>query len=551
MGRERRRLILAGVLLATLVAAAVPTVLELTARPRFNVIVLTVESWRADAVSPTLTPNLWQAAGQGLRFTNHRAISAWTVPNIVAVLEGLSPFEQGIHTRGNYLPAGWPLPLKSLGAAGWRVASLQAFANMDVYRNLGLEIEPGSAPVPWLARRAAAGQPFVLWYHYLDTHLPYAPPPPFEPDWRALLPPGDARAQARLEAVRTLPAIPTGTVAFEPGDAPAIRALHEGAVRAFDAWFGQLWAFLEASGLRRTTIVVVTADHGDEHLDHGQLGHASTNRNGHLLEELVHVPLFLWLPPGLTLPPGAPPPGSVITAANDHLDIMPTVLELLGQPPPRPLPGQSLLTLGPAGHPWSGLTSKAGFADPDPTHLDQFIAARLEFPWKLQVRQLQGRLLSPSLYQLEQDPGERHDLAASHPAEVERLLTPLRQSLATMRPPSAGNGEAEGAGGDLPAPHWLNPPGSLTIGAADVVNGFSLRWAGEPEGRYVIQYRAGEGAREIAGDLTVAGTHKDFGPLDRHYFETFIVPYRTLRLRVGPAGTPDRWSEWITVTVRP
>ena len=194
MAHRRSRLAAAGVLAVALVAAALVSLTDLTPRRRLNVLIVTVESFRADAVSATLTPQLWAAARQGLRFTNHRAVSAWTVPNIVAVLEGLSPFDQGIHTRGNYLPASWPLPLKSLAAAGWRVASLQAFANMDVYRHLGLEVETGVEPVPWLARRALGRQPFVLWYHYLDTHLPYAPPPPFEPDWRALLPPDDPAA---------------------------------------------------------------------------------------------------------------------------------------------------------------------------------------------------------------------------------------------------------------------------------------------------------------------------------------------------------------------
>ena len=87
--------------------------------PPLNVILLTVEGMRADAVSKQKTPNLWRAAAQGIRFANHRAVSAWTGPNVIALLTGLSPFEQGIHTRGNSIPSQWPLPLEVLAAAGW------------------------------------------------------------------------------------------------------------------------------------------------------------------------------------------------------------------------------------------------------------------------------------------------------------------------------------------------------------------------------------------------------------------------------------------------
>ena len=530
-----------------------PALWDSAAKP--NVILLTVESFRADAVSPTLTPHLWAAASQGVRFTNHRAVSAWTVPNIVAILEGLSPFAQGIHTRGNYLPASLSLPLKSLAASGWRVTALQPFVNMDVYRNLGLEVETGVEPLAWLARRALAETPFVLWYHYLGTHLPYAPPPPFRPDWRTLLPPGDAEAVARLQAVMTKPAIPTGTIAFQPGDRPAIQALHEGAVRAFDAWFGEFWEFFKHSGLRRNTVLVVTADHGDEHLEHGQLGHASTNRNGHLHEELVHVPLLVWLPgdEGFWR-------NRVIDTANDHLDIMPTVLKLLGQVPPSAasLPGHDLLTLPPAGPPWSAVTSKAGFADPNPDHIAEFVAARLEAPWKLQLRQLDGVIGAVTLYDLAHDPGETTDVAADHPEITARLRRSLEAELRTMRPPTAGEGASSRASAASTAPilehpRWLIPATDRAVSAADVVNGFSLRWTGDPAGHYIVHYRVGDGdgAGEVEGRLAVDGTAKAFGAIDPSYWERFIVPYRTFRLRVGVKDRDDLWSDWITLSVVP
>ena len=125
----------------------------------------------------------------------------------------------------------------------------------------------------------------------------------------------------------TQPTIRHGTVAFEPTDAPAVTALHAATTREFDVWFGRFWEFFQSSGLARDTILVVTADHGDEHLERGHVGHASTTHDGHLYEELVHIPLFIWAPEGSGGRQGQ------VDAWSDHMDIMPTVIRHLGMKP--------------------------------------------------------------------------------------------------------------------------------------------------------------------------------------------------------------------------
>ncbi|MBI1209528.1 MAG: sulfatase-like hydrolase/transferase [Azospirillum sp.] len=540
----RCRSLFASLLAGIAVVAAWPSLRQLATPARLNVIVLTVESFRADAVSQSATPNLWAAARRGLRFTNHRAVSAWTVPNIIAILDGLSPFEQGVHARGNYVPASWQLPLEDLAGRGWRVGGLEAFMNMDVYQNLGLDIEAGLDPLYWLAERASKAEPFVLWHHYLQTHLPYAPSPSFRPDWRRLLPPNDLAAVERIETVMRLPVIPHGSIAFQPSDRAAIAALHQGAVREFDAWFGEFWNFLEKSGLSRNTILVVTADHGDEHLEHGDVGHASTNHNGHLHDELVHVPLFLWLPPVIAVPRGA-----VVAAPTSHLDIMPTILRLLGVVPTRPLGGGDLLAV-PPDRPWSGLTSRGGFSDPDAGHQTDFVVARVEGRWKLHVRRSGAIDVETRLYDLIEDPAETTDVAPLHPEIARRLRRDLDPELAAFRPPGAGDREGEPVS-MAPRPRWVTPASSRAVTLADVADGFTLAWTGDAATRYVVHYQAGEGALELSGDLEVVGTTKAFGAVDQRYWETFVLPYRSFRLRVGVKGRSDRWSDWILLTVSP
>ncbi len=218
-----------------------------------NIVVLTVESWRAETATPETMPNLFRAAVEGSRYINHRAISAWTGPNIIAVLTGLSPFEQGVHARGQSISAEHEVFLEDLAAHGWEVASLQSFAAMDVFRNLGLNVRPKKDPFEWLSARAREERPFFLWHHYLRTHLPYAPSDKFRGRYKSLTANLDPEAKERLAVVQSASTIPAGSVSFEASDVSALNALYLGGVAEFDDWFGRFWDFFNRSGLRDTT----------------------------------------------------------------------------------------------------------------------------------------------------------------------------------------------------------------------------------------------------------------------------------------------------------
>ncbi|MBP6819448.1 MAG: sulfatase-like hydrolase/transferase [Ferrovibrio sp.] len=506
------------------------------AEPRRNVILLTVESTRFDMVRPEIAPHVFEAAQQALRFQRHRAISAWTAPNAVALLTGLDAYEQGIHAAGDTVPRDRELPLQALNRQGWRVAGLQAFMHIEQFQHLGLLVEPAGAPLPWLAGRVLDRQPFFLWYHYLETHLPYAPDPAFAPDWRKLLPPGDAAAVARIQAVNTQPSIPAGSIDFQASDRAAIVALHEATWRQFDAWFAQFWQFFQASGLARNTILVLTADHGEEHLERGQVGHASTTHRGQLHEEIVRLPLFVWLPPDLSQPPRD------LTYPTDHRAVMPSLMAWLGQAKlPAPL-------LDATQKPWRALTSLAGFAEPDPKQVREFIAARIEGDWKRIERRVDGAVVDAELFHLPDDPGESRNLIMAQPEIAARLALPMQQDFEARRVDRRE--VATAAAG--PAPHWRQPSGSRALRFADIAEGVKLAWSGDPAARYVLEYEAGEGgALSLKGRLDVDGLEKDFGRIDEVYWRNYVLPYGRVRLRVGLSGRDDAWSEWIEMRALP
>ncbi|WP_159079891.1 sulfatase-like hydrolase/transferase [Methyloceanibacter sp. wino2] len=500
---------------------------------QLNIIFLTVESWRAETAEPGRMPNLFRAAAEGSRYVSHRAISAWTAPNIIGILTGLSPIEQGVHARGQSIDAERDVFLEDLSANGWQVAGLQSFMAIDVFRSLGLTVEPKTDPFAWLAARSHASKPFVLWHHYLNTHLPYAPSKEYRGPYSELAEELDSPARARLDVVQTSSTIPTGTVAFEDGDIPAVRALYLGGVAEFDAWFGKFWEFFNRSGLRDTTILVVTADHGEELFERGNVGHASTTRAGHLHEEILRVPLFIWRP--------GQRGGAVVEEATDHTDIVPMLRSQLGLPPRQKAPDDGY---------YFAATSLSGYTEANPSEPSGFEAALIQGSWKLRLRQLRDGPAVPHLYDLDADPDERSDLAEAEPDRVAAMSQTLLPKLLSLWR-RARTDQSPSTSVDVARPEWTTPSASRTVRYADIADGARLQWTGDPSGQYVVEYRAGDGPFALDGVLDVSGTTKDFGTVGEFYWRTWVAPYRQIKLRVMPEGREHLASKWIELTFEP
>jgi arylsulfatase A-like enzyme len=132
-----------------------------------------------------------------------------------------------------------------------------------------------------------------------------------------------------------------------PEDLAASIALYDGAIAYVDDQIGRLLDGLSRLGRREHTIVVVTADHGDEFLDHGGMGHGTT-----VYGELVRVPLVISAPWIL----GAP---RRIATLSRHVDLAPTLLDFAGVARPAEFRGKTLLEPAPVAFtedgPWRGV----------------------------------------------------------------------------------------------------------------------------------------------------------------------------------------------------
>lgn len=508
---------------------------------RISVILLTVESLRHDLVKESITPNLLQAAKSAHRSLVHRAVSGWTGSNMITLLTGLTPFQAGVHTRGQSVDGKLLLPLEVLADKGYQVAGLQGFMTMDLYRNLGLGIDDvGTDPFFWLTQRAQDKKYFFLWEHYLHTHLPYRPGKGYEVALDALV--ADKEAKQRVEAVRTTTHIKAGSIAYQTGDVLAIHALHTANAREFDDWFARFWELYTKSGLRNRCVLVVTADHGDEHGERGNVGHASTNLGGHLHEEIVRVPFFIWVPETLTKQEWPK-----VVDHSSHTDVMVTLLELLGVNVPKYLEGRNFLEKQvPAS--WFGMTSGGGFSEEDPANIKYFEYGVIEGRWKLLWRKHKDGREARRLYHLGKDPGENDDGYALYRDQVAELEKTLAAKIHTARNRPVREDAAQNLVGS--GPQWVFPPGSGAYGYKQLAGRFYFEWQGRDDANYILQYRAGSGDNMVDGELEVRGVKKDFGKLSKRYWQTWVVPVSPVRVRVRRADRGG-WSSWLELEVMP
>ncbi len=184
----------------------------------------------------------------------------------------------------------------------------------------------------------ASGRPWFLFVHYFDPHYDYVPPAPydarFDPDYAGAL---DGHDFSENPAISVPAARPGDWTRRErrvsPRDLEHVRALYDGELAWTDRQLGRLLDELRASGALDRTIVVVTADHGDEFFEHGNIGH---RKNLH--EESIRTPLLIRYPPRL-------PAGKAVAGVVTLTDLLATILDLAGLEPAKGTLSKSLVPL--------------------------------------------------------------------------------------------------------------------------------------------------------------------------------------------------------------
>ncbi|MDP1854393.1 MAG: sulfatase [Candidatus Omnitrophota bacterium] len=181
----------------------------------------------------------------------------------------------------------------------------------------------------WL--RANRAKPFFLYIHYRGPHDPYLAPAPYNTIfWKENI--SDEMKKFIADFTRGEESQDKNPV-FEEDKLDFIISQYDGLLRYTDTQVGAVLKELERLGLSENTLVIITADHGDGLFAHGTFFHSDN-----LYDELIHVPLIMRLPK-------AQAKNKSVTEIVRHVDIMPTILDMLGIANERIMQGVSLLPL--------------------------------------------------------------------------------------------------------------------------------------------------------------------------------------------------------------
>lgn len=386
----------------------VPHVDRPTIEPARNVVVLLIDTLRADKLRPfnprsrVEAPTIDALAQAGAVFELAQSAENWTKPSVASVLTGLYPMTHGQKTESTSLPPSAVLLSEHLKGQGFSTASFIANGYVsdrfgfnqgwDHYTNYIRENKDTEAAnvfaeaATWI--EAHRGERFFTYIQTIDPHVPYDPPAEYlrrydaRPDYA-----GQVRPRMTGDLLVGAKANPP-TVVFDESDVRRLEALHDGEISQHDHYFGQFLAKLEELGLAEDTLIVVVSDHGEEFNDHGSWGHGHS-----VYQELLHVPLMFRLPGRI--------PGNVrVPHAVGTLNIAATVTEFLGVPTMPTQQGSSLVNL------MLGVNApgpRVAFSDfQDERRV--ITAGR----WKFILR---GNLTS-TLFDLQTDPRERQQLPA-------------------------------------------------------------------------------------------------------------------------------------------
>lgn len=393
--------------------------------PRPSVVMVVGDTLRADKLScmggpEGLTPYLDRIAAQGVRFDQARSHAPWTLPSTASMLTSLHPEEHGAGGRlGRFtkLDAEVQTVVKTFRDQGYRTHAIVNVLFLDPDRfgvtrdfetvdqqvfetNVDVRAADATtrAALDWIEANGDDG-PFFLLVHYFDPHCVYAPPRAFRERWAE---PGDREGEWTFGTRPQMVAIREGELSPAAATIRRAEALYNGEVSYLDAQIGRLDDGLAARGERDDLVLVVTADHGEEFLEHGGFEHGHT-----LYDELVRVPMVIRAPGQL-----AP---AVVETPVRHIDLAPTLCELCDLPLPEQFLGRSLVSL--AG-------GEAGAPRPTLAHGNMWARPQTSWTsggWKLIVRD--G--VAPELYEVAADPAEQRDLAGSRPEELARLQAEL------------------------------------------------------------------------------------------------------------------------------
>jgi len=383
-----------------------------------SVLLLSIDTLRADRLGcygydrPT-SPFLDGLARQGVVYENVVAQSPWTLPSHTSMLTGLLPHRHGVTSGDKRLARSLPTLQRLLGGQGLTTGAIINSRFLGDRHGLSTGFEhvellsekPQGGPdvfdraLDWLGSQGA--QPFFLFLHTYHVHSDYSPGPVYR---QQLVDPYDGEADgstAQLQAFRR------GERSFDARDMEHISQLYDAEVRELDDLLKGFFTELEAMGLLDETLLIVTSDHGEQFLEHGDVLHGRS-----LFRESLSIPMLLVGP--------SVPAGRRVDDLVMLVDVLPTITGRFGLASPATCDGIDLAQLWAPNdvHRWA-------LAGADHNNVVPGMRSMLrDERFKLMVDDAAG---THALYDLQTDPGELSDVSAERSELAEHMLSVLRR----------------------------------------------------------------------------------------------------------------------------
>jgi choline-sulfatase len=362
-----------------------------------NLVVVTIDTLRAGRLhcygnEKIETSTLDRLAQRGALFENAVAQTPLTPPSHASIFTGTYPNVHHVRNTGGFALQSSSITLaKILQQQGWDTSAFIGAAvlkkifgfnqGFNVYDDLMPKPEKSREEREYPERRAGvvvdhalarleaqSGKPFFIWIHLYDPHQPYEPPAPFSQKYRD--------------------------------------NLYDGEVAYTDQQLGRFLDALDKKSPPEKTLVVVLADHGESLGDHGESSHGVF-----LYDSTLRIPLIM---------AGAGVPAGVrVKQQARTIDVLPTILDLMGGKPPAVCQGTSLVP------------AFSGKDVPTTYSYEETLYPKMNMGWA-ELRGIRTarwkyvRAPKPELYDLAADPGERTNIIESRPKEFRELESQLK-----------------------------------------------------------------------------------------------------------------------------
>lgn len=388
-----------------------------TIKSKPNVILISLDTLRADRLgaygySRDTSPTIDALANEGAIFYNHVSVSSWTLPTHVSIFSGLYPTTHGVTRDGMKIGKDTDLMAEVLARSGYRTFAFtgghyvgkrygfdrgfESYLNsdgmtIDSKRGFYSSIKLTMQKVKELSKE----ERFFIFLHTFDIHCPYNPPEPYYSLFKS-------------DGAATIEADKCGVTFYNKRGVSKEEALYisdryDGSIRWADDNLKLLLDFLKSEDLYDNTIIIITSDHGEEFLEHGQIGHQES-----LHRELLMTPLII-TGPGVKR--------SKIASPVSQIDILPTLLDLIKVTIPADVQGLSLV-------PYVHGSVKEDLTRPHFSELDRKILLRSKITLNEHIIH-DLDIDKAKLYDLVNDPTEQRDLSSDKPERADDLIVEL------------------------------------------------------------------------------------------------------------------------------